>query len=92
MGGTPAGGPAQPAGQYSQSAAAQGGGIDLNTLLTAGMAFFKARQQGVEPLSALVQAVMAGSQMQNSTHHSQSGQIVAQTLISTLGKMLSGKK
>lgn len=92
MGGTPAGGSAQSAGQFSQSAAAQGGGIDLNTLLTAGMAFFKARQQGAEPLAALVQAVMAGSQMQNSTHHSQSGQLVAQTLISTLGKMLSGKK
>ncbi len=92
MGGAPAGGPAQSAGQFSQSSAAQGGGIDLNTLLTAGMAFFKARQQGAEPLAALVQAVMAGSQMQNSVHHSQSGQLVAQTLLSTLGKMLSGKR
>ncbi len=93
MGGAPGGQTPQSAGLPTQPAAAQGGGgIDLNTLLTAGLAFFQARQQGAEPLAALVQAVMAGSQMQNSAHHSQSGQLVAQTLISTLGKMLSGKK
>ena len=68
------------------------GGIDMNTLLTAGMAFFQARQQGVEPLSALVQAVMSGSQMNSSAAHSQSGQLVAGTLINTLGTMLSGRK
>jgi hypothetical protein len=68
------------------------GGIDMNTLLTAGMAFFQARQLGAAPVDALVQAVMAGSQMQGSAHHSQSGQLVATTLINTLGSMLSGRK
>lgn len=81
-----------PTGQTSQPQAGQSGGIDLNTLLTAGMAFFQARQQGAEPLQALAQAAMAGSQMQGTTHHSQSGQLVAQTLINSLGKMLSGRK
>jgi len=79
--------------QPAPTAAGQsGGGIDMNTLLTAGMAFFQARQQGAAPVQALVQAVIAGSQMQSTTHHAQSGQIVATTLINTLGKMLSDKK
>ena len=82
-----------PAAQVTQAPVEQaGGGIDLNDLLTAGMAFYQARQEGAEPVQALVQAVMAGSQMQNSTHHSQSGQLVAGTLINTLGSMLAGKK
>jgi hypothetical protein len=86
MGGTPS---AQPA----QTAAEPGaGGIDLNMLLTGGMRFFQARQAGAAPLDALVQAVMAGSQMQSSAHHSQSGQLVAETLLKTVGSMLSGKK
>lgn len=79
-------------GQTGQAQPTQAGGIDLNMLLAAGMAFFQARQQGAEPLQALVQAVMAGSQMQGSAHHSQSGQMVAQTLISSLGSMLSGNR
>lgn len=82
------GGQAQPA----QPSGGQQGGIDLNTLIAAGMAFFQARQQGAAPLQALVQAVMAGSQMQSSAHHAQSGQLVAGTLLNTLGAMLSGAK
>lgn len=70
-------------------AGGQSGGVDLNMLMRAGMAFFQARQQGVAPMQALVQAVMAGSQMQNTPSHAQSGQLVAQTLINSLGSMLS---
>jgi hypothetical protein len=82
-----------PAGQPTQAGAAQDeGGINLNTLLTAGMAFFQARQQGAEPLAALTQAVMAGSQMQGTAHHAQSGQLVAETLINTIGKMLARRR
>lgn len=68
------------------------GGINLNTLLTAGMAYMQSTQKGASPVEALVQAVLAGSQMSNSAHHSQSGQIVASTLIQTLGSFLGGKK
>lgn len=45
-----------------------------------------------KPLEALAQAVMAGSQMNASPHHSQSGQLVAGSLINTLAGMLGGKK
>jgi hypothetical protein len=67
----------------------QPGGIDMNTLLTAGMAFLQARQQGATPVQALANAVMAGSQMNATPHHTQSGQIVATTLINTITSMLS---
>lgn len=78
----------QPTSQTAQAS----GGIDLNTLISAGLAFFQARQQGAAPVTALVQALMVGSQMQASTHHSQSGQLVAGTLLNTIGSMLSSSK
>ncbi len=78
------GGASQPQGQTSQPA----GGMNLGTLLTAGMAFLKARQQGASNLQALVSAVMAGSQMNTTPSHAQSGQLVASTLINTLTSVL----
>lgn len=41
---------------------------------------------------SLVQAVMAGNQLNDAPHHSQSGQLVAGSLINALGSMLGGKK
>jgi len=76
----------------AQSTTGASGGIDLNTLLNAGMAFFQARQQGAAPVEAIVQALMAGSQMNASAHRSQSGQLVAQTLINTVSSMLGANK
>jgi hypothetical protein len=70
----------------------QTGGIDMNMLLNAGMAFFQARQQGAEPVQAIVHALMSGSQMNNTSHREQSGQLVASTLINVIGSMLGGKK
>ena len=70
----------------------QSGGIDMNMLLNAGMAFFQARQQGAEPVQAIVQALMSGSQMNNTSHREQSGQLVASTLINVIGSMLGGRK
>jgi hypothetical protein len=72
--------------------AQESGGIDMNMLLNAGMTFFQARQQGAEPVQAIAQALMSGSQMKNSPHREQSGQLVASTLINVVGSMLSGKK
>ncbi len=68
-----------------------GGGLDLGTLLTAGMAYMQAKQQGASSLEALVQAMMSGSQMNTTQSHAQSGEIVASTLISTISKLLGGQ-
>ena len=67
------------------------GGIDLNTLLSAGMAFVQAKQQGAAPTEALIQALMAGSQLNASPHHSQSGHLVANSLLSTISSMLGAE-
>lgn len=37
-------------------------------------------------MDAIVQAVMAGSQMNQSSHHSQSGQLVAGSLVNRLAQ------
>ncbi len=86
MGG--ASGQSQPQPQPS-APTGQAGGMNMNTLLTAGMAFLQARQQGSSTVQALVNALMAGSQMNSSPHHSQSGQLVATTLINTISSMLA---
>lgn len=77
----------RPAPQASTGQAASS--INLGMLLNAGMAFYQARQEGAEPMQALVQAVMAGSQMQASPHRKESGQMVAETLLTTLSSMLA---
>lgn len=90
LGGGAAAQPEQP--QYQPENAQNAGGIDINTLLTAGMAFFQARQQGAAPMQAIVQAVMAGSQMQSNAHQAQSGNLVATTLINAVGSMLNSRQ
>ena len=69
-----------------------GSGTNLNTLLTAGTAYMQAQKEGASPLEALIKAVMSGSQMNQSSHQSQSGQVVGGTLISALSAMLGGAK
>ena len=85
------GGAAETSSQPKPGSQAAGGGFDLSPLLTAGAAYMQAYQQGASPMEAIIQAVMAGSQMNNSAHHSQSGQLVTSTLIGAIGSMLGGK-
>jgi hypothetical protein len=68
-----------------------GGGFDLSKLLTMGMAYMQANQQGASPIEAIIKAIMSGSQMNNTPHHSQSGQLVTSTLLNTIGAMLGSK-
>jgi len=76
----------------ASSQSSSDGKLDMGDLLSIGMAFMQAKQQGKDTLPALVQAVMSGSQMNNTASHSQSGQLVTQTLLGTLGKLLGGSK
>jgi hypothetical protein len=80
------------AGMLGGSSQSGQGSMNMGTLMQAGMAFLQARQQGAEPAQALAQAIMAGSGMNTTASHSQSGQLVAETLLSTIGSMLGGKK
>lgn len=61
--------------------------LDAGDLLTAGLAFMSAKQSGDDNLSAAVKALVAESPLSASTHRQQSGQLVMDTLLKTIGSM-----
>lgn len=75
-------GAAQPS-QQSQSQP----GLDLNDLLQAGQAFMQAQQKGSSTGEALVAALMAGSSMGNSSHRTESGTLIVNTILQVIGSM-----
>lgn len=68
------------------------GGFDTASLLNAGMEFFQAKQRGASNFEALTNAIMSNSQMNDGGHRSQSGALVANTLMQVIGSMATGKK
>ncbi len=63
--------------------------IGLDQLLQAGMAYYSSKQSGGSEVQAILQAVMAASPMGQSAHRSQSGTLVASTIMNlakNLGK------
>lgn len=66
----------------------QGAGLDINDLINAGMSFMQAKQQGQSNLDAIIGAVVGSSRMSTSTAHTQSGTLVANTLMQVLSAML----
>ncbi len=68
----------------------EGGGLDAADLLTAGMTFLQSKQEGDSDVEALVDAFVSTSAMGQSPHRSQSGAVVANTLLQVLGS-LGGK-
>lgn len=61
--------------------------IDIGQLLNAGMAFAQTKQSGGSNLDAILNAVVSSSRMGESAHRSQSGTLVANTLMQALSKM-----
>jgi hypothetical protein len=62
--------------------------IDLGTMINAGMSFMQTKQNGGSTMDALLQAMVGSSRMNSSNARSQSGALVATTLIEALGKAL----
>ena len=60
-------------------------------MLQAGMAFAQAKQSGRTNLDAILSAIMASSKMNTSPARSQSGALVANTLLQALGKMAAAR-
>lgn len=87
LGGLMGGGQAAPA----QGQAAGDGKIDIGDLLNAGMAFSQTKQAGGSNLDAILNAVVSSSKMGDSAHRSQSGALVANTLMQVVGQMAKGK-
>ncbi len=67
------------------------GEIGIDDLLTAGLTFVNAKQQGSSNMDALVQAMVSDSPMSESQHRSQSGALVANTLLQAI-TALAGRK
>jgi hypothetical protein len=65
--------------------------IDANDLLNAGLAFMQAKQGGSNNLEAAVNALVSSSAMGNSDHRSQSGALVANSVLQLLGSMSKAK-
>jgi len=56
-------------------------GIGLDDLMRAGMAFYQSKQDGEDTTKAIIGALLAASPMGESEHRSQSGSIVATTIL-----------
>ena len=69
----------------------QQGQIDMGQLLNAGMAFAQAKKSGRSNLDAILNAVVASSKMNSTAARTQSGTLVANTLLQALSKMTSAK-
>lgn len=102
LGGSQAQAPAEPAqpsgglgdllgsllgGQASPAPTSQNqGGPDGTNLLSAALAYFMAKQEGKTPFESILQAVSSGSRFSDREDRSQSGALVADTLLGMLSK------
>ena len=62
-------------------------GVDLAALLSAGMTFMSAKQQGQDTVQAAITALMSSGPMAQRTHRQQSGQMVANALLQAIAGM-----
>lgn len=63
------------------------GKLDANDLLTAGMSFLTAKNQGKNTQEALIEAVIANSAFGSSPHRAKSSSLVAGTVFDLIGSM-----
>lgn len=65
----------------SQTESTADSGLGMDDLFRAGMAFYQSKQEGDQTTGALMDALMAASPLGESAHRSQSGSIVASTIM-----------
>jgi hypothetical protein len=70
-----------------QTQPGQQGELGLQNLLAGGLAYLQAKQSGQGNMQALIQAFAAGSGMGNSTHRTESTQVVIQAFLQALSSM-----
>ena len=64
----------------------QNGGVDASTLLSAGLAYFAAKQSGKNNLEAITQALSSSSPLSEREDQQQSGALVINTILGLLSK------
>ena len=67
-------------------------GLDVGTLLNAGMAFMNAKQQGQDNMQAALTALMSTGPMAQKPHRQQSGQLVANALLQALAAGMANRR
>ena len=70
----------------------QQSGLDVGTLLNAGMTFMNAKQQGQDNLQAALTALMSTGPMAQKPHRQQSGQLVANALLQALAAGMANRR
>jgi len=69
----------------------QSEGLDMGALLSAGMTFMSAKQQGQDNVQAALTALMSGGPLAQGSHRQQSGQVVGNALLQAIAGMASGR-
>jgi phosphoenolpyruvate---glycerone phosphotransferase subunit DhaL len=70
----------------------QSQGIDLGALLSAGMTFMSAKQQGQDNVQAALTALMSAGPMAQRPHRQQSGQLVGNALLQAIAGMAAKRR
>lgn len=73
--------------QGQQGAQSGQGELGLQNLLAGGLAYLQAKQSGQGNMQAIIQALAAGSGMGNTTHRTESTQVVIQAFLQALSAM-----
>jgi hypothetical protein len=77
--------------QGAVNSGTQPSGLDLGALLSAGMTFMSAKQQGQDNVQAALTALMSGGPMEQKPHRQQSGQLVANALLQAVAAISKRK-
>lgn len=64
-------------------------GLDLSDLLGAGLSYMQSKQSGSSDMEALSKALLGGSQYNSNPYRSQSGELVANTVLQALTSLMS---
>jgi hypothetical protein len=76
-------------GGTGQTASSGQTGLDIGSLLNAGMSYMSAKQRGETDATALIGALTAATSGGNTPYRAQSGALVANTLMQALGSLAS---
>ena len=86
--GTLLGGSGSTSAGKTSAGSGSGQGIDLSDLLSAGMGYMSAKQNGKSDLEAITGALLKDSTMAQTPHRAQSGEVVTNALLGALTKMM----
>jgi hypothetical protein len=64
-------------------------GLDLSDLLGAGLSYMQSKQAGSSDMEALSKALLGGSQYNSNPYRTQSGELIANTVLQALSGMMS---